>query len=181
MTTMSPRRISSGSKPAPGRDVPFAGREPVEVDAVDARAPVAAAGHHLRAALHEGRRRHDAVDLAPDRLRVLVGQRRGRAGAEPRAALRDVAGRDDGEVRAERADLPVDEVARAGADRHHGDDGRDADDDAEHGEQAAQGIRHDGRKRGADGFGQAHAAASGARVARVERASGDDPRSRGRR
>ena len=79
---------------------------------------------------------------------------------EPRAALRDVAGRDDGEVGAERADLPVDEIARAGADRHHGDHRRDADDDAEHGQEAAQGVAGDGRERGADRFGQPHATAS---------------------
>ena len=54
----------------------------------------------------------------------------------------------------------VDEVARARADRHHGDDGSDADDDAEHGQQAAQSIGRDGGKRGADRFDQSHSAAS---------------------
>ena len=55
-------------------------------------------------------KRPPIVDLG-DRVGVLVGEGRSRAGAEPHAALRDVAGSDDGEVRAERADLPVHEVA----------------------------------------------------------------------
>ena len=67
-----------------------------------------------------------------DRRRVVGRQRAGVALALPHAALREVAGRHDDHVGAGRLDLRLDRGLRAGAERHHRDDGGDADDHAEH-------------------------------------------------
>ena len=71
---------------APALDIPLAGGEVVEVDGIDAGAPVGAAGDDLGIAAHERRRRRDALDLARDGGGVLVAQ--GRRRARPRAGRR---------------------------------------------------------------------------------------------
>jgi hypothetical protein len=57
--------------------------------------------------------------------------------AHAHAALREVAGVDVDHVGAGGLDAFLDRRARAGAERHHGDDGADADDHAKHGQDGA--------------------------------------------
>ena len=150
-----------GLERAAGIDFPFARLEPAEIDAIDGRRPIRPAGNELRAATREGRRHLHARNLARDRARVVVGQRRRRPAAEPHAALRDIARGNDQEVGAEAADLRHHLLARAAADRDHRDHGRDADDDAEHGERAAQLVQPQRIERGKDGVAELHAACPG--------------------
>ncbi len=110
-----------------------------------------------------GRRRAPtALPRAPparrcdDRGGVVLGERRSRAGAHADAARSHAAGQDDDQVRAEAPDLLVDPGLRARADRDHRDHRADADDDAEHGQDAAQLV---------------HAERAGARCARTRRRS----------
>ena len=142
-----------------GLDIPFARLEPPEIDAEDAGRPVHAACDQLRAAAHVRRGHLHARHFLHDRGGVVVRERRGRAAAKPHAALRDVARHHDQEVGAEAADLGHYLLAGAAADGDHRDHRRDADDDAEHGQRAAQFMQAQRVERGDDGVEQGHSVA----------------------
>jgi hypothetical protein len=82
-----------------------------------------------------------------------------RAALPAHAAIARRARHDHEDVGAERADLLGDLRLRAGADRHHGDDRGDPDDDAEHGEEAAHLVGAQRPERDAEALDQHHAAA----------------------
>jgi hypothetical protein len=82
------------------------------------------------------------------------------AGAAANAALGDVAGHHHQQVGAQAADLLDDLLPCAAADGNHGDHGGDADDDAEHGEGAAQLVQTQRVEGGDECVEEAHSAAS---------------------
>src|SRR6185503_87755 len=71
-------------------------------------------------------------------------------------------------VRAQRADLLLDALLRARADRDHDDDGADADDDAEHGKRAAQLVDRECAQRHAKELQRAHTAIAAAATGRCD-------------
>jgi hypothetical protein len=81
----------------------------------------------------------DAVELG-DGLGVGDVERRRAAAAAAHPARRGVAGEDDEDVAAHRADGLRHGVLRALADGHHQHHGADADHHAEHGEEGAQAV-----------------------------------------
>ena len=83
--------------------------------------------------------------LGTNLLQVRPGQRMGPGGGSGAPAFKDT----DADMIAQQIGgiLAVAPEARAAAQRDHGDDGRDADHDAEHGEEGAQQIALDGAQR----------------------------------
>ena len=107
------------------------------------RGPVLVRILHLAGLADEVAHLADRRRLAPDRLRVAECQRRGAAGAAARAARHRRAGQDDHEVGPEAFDLLPHRLVGALADRDHGDQRRDADEHAEHGERRAHPVAAD--------------------------------------
>ena len=95
-------------------------------------------------------------DLAPDGREIVPRERRHAAEAAERAARRRRAGHHDEEVRPHRGERLLDLRLRAGADRHHRDDGGDADDDAERREERAHLVPQHRPERDEDGDERVH-------------------------
>ena len=126
----------------------------VDVGALDAGEPVLVAGDHLRLRLLSGGEVLRARDLAPDRVRVVLGQGARGADTAAHAARREVAGIHGDHVGAGALDLVFDHRLRAVAHRDERDHGRDADDHAEHGQARAHLVaaeRLEGDAEGHDG------------------------------
>ena len=94
--------------------------------------PVLAAVNGLILALDHRCDHRDAGYFPGNSLGVLVRHRRGGTGGYPDAGRRRGAGHDDQEIAAQTGNGFLHFFADAHADRDHGDDGADADDDAEH-------------------------------------------------
>ena len=132
----------------------------LELDALD-REVLGADAVHLRARLdrrvaqrargRDGRRRAGGVILA--RQRLGVGEHERLDLGRPRVA-EAFAGKDLERVGAEIRDVVEHLAARALAERHHGDDRGDADDDAEHGQKGAQAMRGQGEHGHAERLGE---------------------------
>jgi hypothetical protein len=103
----------------------------IDVGALDLRRPVLVAGDDLpRVDAPAGRVLHAGSCLIAS---ASSGRQRRRVAlAHAHAALGEVAGVDHDHVGAGRLDALFDRRARAGAERHHRDDGADADDHPEH-------------------------------------------------
>ena len=108
----------------------------VYVGALNLRAPIEVARHHLAARVHAC---GDVLHAAhvPDRGGIVRRQRAGVALAGAHAGRHEVAGAHHDHVGARRLDLRLDRRLGAGAERDHGDDGTDADDHAKHGQRRA--------------------------------------------
>jgi hypothetical protein len=108
-------------------------------DALNAGAPVMVACDELRARVDDGADEGDARHFAPDGFEVFdrerVGARVARAAADAADVLR--ACTDEEQVGAHALYLRLHGGLRALTDADHHDDGRDADDDAEHGQRRA--------------------------------------------
>src|SRR6185503_7323698 len=112
--------------------------------------PVGVAPDHLRGAAQR-RRGQRLGQLAVDRHHVVLGQRRARAEAHAHAARGGRARHHQQQVGAERADLLCHTRLRTRP---------DPDDDAEHGERAAQLVHREGAQRNTQQRDEVHAAAS---------------------
>ena len=126
---------------AAGRRGPLLGREIIRGRAVDRGGPVRRVAHGEPGRLRHGDRRDDARDLVADGSDVVhleVGRRRTAA-----AATKSLSRTNLEQVRAEPGDLLAHCRRRALAERHHGDDRGDADDDAEHGQERPQQVAAD--------------------------------------
>ena len=139
-----------------GGDFPRADVGVVGRFAVDLGVPIEAVGEDLVAVAHFGADADDAGDFALDRLVVFDGEGGGAAPTAAHAALAHAAGEDGDDVLAEAGDLGFDLGFGAVADAHHGDDGADADDDAERGEDGAHGIAQEGAEGDFDDGAEAH-------------------------
>ena len=130
--------ISRRLEAAPGGDRPVAHVEVLGRDADHLRRPVGVAGDHLRRAAQ--RRRRAAPRASRGRSpRVVLGQRRARADAQAHAARRwSTPGSTISRLEPSARICSSHARLRARADRDHRDHRADADDDAEHGERAAQ-------------------------------------------
>ena len=100
--------------------------------------PVLVALHDLVRRLDHGRHVLDAVDGFLDGLGVLVGQARAGAGLDAGARRRPPAGHDDQQVAAQAGNVLLDLLAHTKAQADHGNDGADADNDAQKGQQGTQ-------------------------------------------
>ena len=114
--------------------------------------PVLIAVDNLIGALHDGRNVVDVLDLLFDRDGVVVLQRLARSCRAANAARVRRAGRDDEHVAAEARHRVLDVALDAHADGDHRNDGGDADDDAEHGEDGAQFVRKELMQGDGDAF-----------------------------
>jgi hypothetical protein len=118
--------------------LPLANLLELRRDALNRRRPVLLAADHLLHLAQDRRSAGDDRDLAHDRLGIHVGEALPAAQARARTADGHGARQDNEQVRAETRNLLLDQRLGAFADRHHRDDGADADDDAQHGEKRAQ-------------------------------------------
>ena len=100
----------------------------------DLGAPIVVAVNDLGSAANRGGREGGGIALAHDGFGVVFGEGLSVAGSHADAGAGDTAGEHDDQVAADGGDLFFDADFGAGADGHHGDDRRDSDDDAEHGE-----------------------------------------------
>ncbi len=141
-------------------DGPVARLEIIRRHPLDDRGPVQVAVDDLCRASHRGGGRLHERDLARDRGRVVLADRELAPRPEADPAGRDAPGEDDDEVRPETLDLLRDSRLGAGADADHGDDGGDADDDAEHRERAPELVHPERPACDADALPHAHAASS---------------------
>src|SRR5207247_10391801 len=106
-----------------------------------------------------------------DRPRIILRDRGPTSVAQPDAARRHAAGKDDDQVRAEALDLLGHTRLGAGTHGHHGDHGADPDDDAEHRESASE-LVHPQRADGEPGaLPDLHATTSASPDARASAAS----------
>jgi len=121
-------------------------------DVRSSRARVTSPGAAQRRGGHD-----DAVDLDGDRLRVLLGQRLRRAGAQSHATRGGRAREDQHQVRAEVLQLLAHALLRAAADREHRDHRRDADDHAEHRQRRSQLVDAQRLQRDAQDHQRVHA------------------------
>ena len=138
-----------GQEGAAARQIPALRHQIIAGDAGDAGRMVLAAGNRHRRRLVDRRHRPQAADLRADRLDIAFIEAFRLGGAAARAEL---AGAREQHVGAETGKISRHLRRRAVADGDHGDDRRDADDDAEHGEEGAQRIAADGAQRQAHGF-----------------------------
>ena len=129
-----------GLEVAPLVDLPAAGDEVVAVDGLDGGRPVEVAHHGLAVAAQGWRGGDDFGDFALEGDGIGFGEALlgtyGRSGA----AAAGGAGAHHEDVAAHGLNLAIDFGLGAGAHRDHGDDGGDADDDAEDRQRAAQEV-----------------------------------------
>ena len=145
--------VAGGEHPAVGHRVVL-DLHVVRRGADDVHIAVLVAVLDLKRLLHLGDDGLEQVRVAEQGL-VVVGAEDGAVG-DANAAERRLAGHDAEDVGAERGDAVVDRLLRAGAERHHGDDRADADDDAQHGEHRPERVGPDRLKRDRDGLAQQH-------------------------
>src|SRR5262249_48064502 len=126
------------------RKAPLADFEIVRRLAEDARGPVFIARRDLAAAADFGAHERHAGDFALDRFGVVDAQRPGKSRAAADASAREAAGPDENHVLSETRDLRLDLRLGAVADADHRDDGADADDHAEHGQDRAEFVPLEG-------------------------------------
>ena len=140
---------------AAGRQHPVLGDEVGVVGAGHDRVAAFGPIDHRHRLLGDRRHGTHAAELAAHGLDVAGVERLGvRAGA-PRSEL---SGGDEQEIAAELREVGAHLGGSAVADRHHGDDGADADDDAQHGEERPQGVATDRLERELDRLEEHHAA-----------------------
>ena len=133
-TTSAADASSSGVDLASGVDPPVRHRRIIRADALNLRGPVLIAELGLAGLADEVTDLADGHALALDRLRVVGCERGGAAGARAHAARRPRARQYHDQIGAEPFDLLAHRVIGALADGDHGDQSRDADEDAEHGQ-----------------------------------------------
>ncbi len=114
----------------------------VLVAALHRRVGLGAAGPDLLGVAQPRGHRAGVADDLGEQLAVARHEPTGRPGTRRRAGVADVdvTGDDEDQVAAQTLDLALDLLPGARADRHHQHHGGDADDDAEHGEQAADPV-----------------------------------------
>ena len=129
-------------------DFPVGHRRIVGADALDAGGPVLIAVLHLAGLADEVADATGRGALAPDGLRVGGGERRGAAESAAHAARGLCARQHHDEIGAEAFDLLAHGVVGALADGDHGNQGRHADEDAEHGQGRPHHVAPDCLQRG---------------------------------
>ena len=109
--------------------------------------------------LELGHHRREEPAVALERLRVIEGE--AHAVGAGHASLKALTRKDPKQVGAERADAGLHGLLRPAPERHHRDQSRHTNDDAERGEAGPKRVRTDRLQRGRDGFaGKQHAIAA---------------------
>ena len=126
--TAAPARSSASSKVRPDASCQLFVWKYALVDAGDAGRPVASVADDGHSHVQLGSHGLDAADLRHDRLCIAFLERRGASGrtARPQA----LPGTHHQQIAAQAGNLILDRLRCAVAQRHHRDDGADADDDA---------------------------------------------------
>ena len=152
-----------GRQPRPEAHRPVADLEELRRRPVDDGQPVAVLADDLPGGVDPRRDELHVGDVGLDGAQIVPGQGGKRAGAGLGAAGRLGPRRDDEDVGAHRSERLLDAGPRPFADRHHGDDGGDADDDAQRGEERAHLVAQERAPRDAHDVPGAHPVAVTAR------------------